>query len=243
MTKISQKEQLERDGFLILPDMFSAEEVAEVADRLDQLWARFRDLPSSHAQDIAVSGAASPVLRAPEVNRAIRLDHALARTGVYRKCHGLARELRGTLAAYVFDHAIAKTPQGNAETPWHQDQSFTGHRTTLRTVHFWIPLQDVDENNGCMHFIPGSNHRGLVPHDSLKNASGGMTLRAREVDAASALAAPLAAGGMTVHMPLTLHFTGPNRSASARRAWILHFGPLGWLAKLSPKLLLEKYLQ
>lgn len=243
MTLATGQQQLERDGFLVLPAMFTRDEIGEVAERLDRLWAHFSELPAAHAQDIAATGTSSAPLRSPEINRALQLDPGLADTAVYRTCQRKARELRGPLAACVFDHAIAKLPQGNAETPWHQDQAFTGHRTALRTVHFWIPLQDVDEANGCMHFVPGSHRLGLVPHESLRNASGGTTLRARDVAVEGAVAAPIAMGGCTIHTPLTLHFTGPNRSAAPRRAWILHFGALGRWAKLHPKLLFEKYVR
>jgi hypothetical protein len=242
MPDIGEREQLERDGFLALPAMFTPGQLADVAARLDRLWSRFGDLPRAHAQDIAATGASPAPLRNPEINRALKLDPGLARTAVFLACRAKARELRGALAACVFDHAIAKMPQGNAETPWHQDQAFTGHRTPLRTVHFWIPLQDVDESNGCMHFVPGSHHRGLLPHEGLTNASGGTTMRACEVRGDGAVVVPMAAGGCTVHTPLTLHFTGANRSPAPRRAWILHFGPFGRPSKLHPRLLFEKYM-
>lgn len=62
-----------------------------------------------------------------------------------------------------------------------------------------------------------------------------------EIDPAHGRAVPLKAGGVTVHTPLTVHFAGANRSDSVRHAWILHFGPFGWMSKLRPPLLLEKY--
>lgn len=242
MPDLSLNARLDEDGFLILRDVIRPDDLDEVRTRLDRLFADFHKLPASRAQDIAAAtdtGAAP--LKSAEINRTLRVDPALARTAVFRHCREVARELRGPLAALAFDHAIAKQPGTNAVTPWHQDQVYTGHRTALSTVHFWIPLQDVDEDNGCMHFIAGSHREGFLEHKPLRNASGGTTWEATGVDLDRARAVPLAAGGMTVHTPLTLHFTGPNRSTAPRRAWILHFGPMGWLAKLHPALLLEKY--
>lgn len=241
MNDAELRARLDADGFLVLRDVFTLADVAEVGNRLDRLFAGFDQLPASRAQDIATAGDGSAkALRSAEINRVLRVDSALASSRIYRECRRIARALRGPFAAYAFDHAIAKQPKADAVTPWHQDQVYTGHRTPLRTVHFWVPLQDVDEENGCMHFIPGSHREGLRHHEALKNASGGITYAASP-DLATAVAVPLAAGGLTIHTPLTMHFTGPNRTLGVRKAWILHFGPLGWFAKLRPAMLLEKY--
>lgn len=45
-----------------------------------------------------------------------------------------------------------------------------------------------------------------------------------DVDPKGAVACPLPAGGMTIHQPKTLHYTGPNRTNTPRRAYILFFG-------------------
>jgi len=50
---------------------------------------------------------------------------------------------------------------------------------------------------------------------------------------------PLHVGGVTVHTPLTLHYTSPNITDDVRRAWIIHFGPFGQLAKLHPEVMLK----
>lgn len=236
------RQRLDENGFLVLRDFLPRESLQGVSERLGELYDRFDHLPSSRAQDIAVRAAGiDEPLRNAEINRAIRLDPRLKRSDVFRRCLRLARGLRGRTTSYVFDHAIAKQPNSKAETPWHQDQAFTGHRTVLRTVHFWIPLQDVDEQNGCMHFVPRSHLSGLLTHRTERNASGGVVHSIPAIDPARGRAVPLRAGGITVHTPLTVHFAGANRSDSVRHAWILHFGPFGWLSKLRPSLLLERY--
>lgn len=47
--------------------------------------------------------------------------------------------------------------------PWHQDSQYYGEATQhLHVVSVWIPLVDVDEENGCLHVIPGSHKWGLL---------------------------------------------------------------------------------
>jgi ectoine hydroxylase-related dioxygenase (phytanoyl-CoA dioxygenase family) len=40
---------------------------------------------------------------------------------------------------------------------------------------------------------------------------------------------PLEAGGATIHLPKTLHYTGPNNTDTTRYAWIVQFGVRGWI--------------
>lgn len=241
MLSKTQRDQLAEQGFLALDALFTPADVEEVRALLDPLFDRFTWLPPALARDLgAASGTTAPV-RSPEINRPTLLEPRLERTAAYRICRQVARQISGRTAAYTFDHAIYKAPHSDAPTPWHQDQAYNGHRRVLRTLHFWIPLQEVSPENGCMHFVPGSHRSGLVAHVRRENGHlleverGEWPQDWREV-----VACPLAVGGVTIHTPLTLHYTSPNRSSGMRRAWILHFGPGGRLAKLHPSILRDK---
>ena len=230
------------DGYLALSDALVPEAIGELRQLLDPLFDDFTLLPQGAAQDLAgrEPGGMPPRLRSPEINRVLRLKPELSRTLAFRRCQEIANALAGRSTRYSFDHAIYKQPFNETATPWHQDQAYTGHRRSLRTLHFWIPLQDATVENGCMHFVPGSHALGLVPHQRSAPASPTLTAGAGKDVLARAVACPVPVGGLTVHTPLTLHYTGPNRTAEARRAWILHFGPFGRWAKLHPGILLER---
>ena len=45
-----------------------------------------------------------------------------------------------------------------------------------QVLSLWIPLFDVDEQTGCLHLVPASHRRGLVPI-----AMGGGAIRRRLV--------------------------------------------------------------
>src|SRR3569833_201659 len=69
----------------------------------------------------------------------------------------------------------------------------------------------------------------------------GATIATADVDRGSAVACPLQVGGVTVHHPRTLHYTGPNQTADWRRVWNLHFGAYGRLRmRHHPKKLAER---
>ena len=43
-----------------------------------------------------------------------------------------------------------------AEMPWHQDAAYPDSRDLLK---IWLPLDPATSENGCLHFIPGSQSR------------------------------------------------------------------------------------
>src|SRR4029079_17423601 len=62
-------------------------------------------------------------------------------------------------------------------------------------------------------------------HHPLQHLRHAHALEAEDVDVSRAVACPLRAGDVTVHMPRTLHYPGPNLTATPRLAWSLEFGP------------------
>jgi len=238
------REAFERDGFLSIGSLTNLEDIEQVRSLLDPLYERFDSL-GDRAVDLAGTREPGAAPRSPEVNEALILEPRLRETAVYARCREIARTLLGTPVGYQFDHAIYKPPHNKTPTAWHQDEAYSNGPIPLRSAHFWIPLQPVTVDNGCMWFIPGSNRGPLLPHhvtnrrftsENVPPSTTGGTLAADNVDDSSAVACPLPAGGATVHHPLTLHYTGANQSDGYRKVWILHFGAYGWVRRrLHPK--------
>jgi len=229
----SPAQEFFRNGFLSLQSLTTADDIALIRSLLDPLFAKFDSL-GDRAVDIAgprVEGAAP---RSPEINEAVKIEPGLRNTLAYARCREIARELLGVPVGYMFDHAIYKPPHNNAATAWHQDEAYSARAIPLRSVHFWIPLQEATVDNGCMWFIPGSNHGGVLAHHVAAHrtagpnqAPAGTTITTNEVDPTKAVACPLSIGSATVHHPLTLHYAGANQTDNYRRVWILHFGAYG----------------
>ena len=99
---------------------------------------------------------------------------------------------------------------------------------------FWLALDDVDTDNGCMHFIPGKHLEPLLPHHVASGAPDDPSrLLAIDdprsmLDLSSAIACPLTAGGATMHSAGTPHYTSGNRTTDRpRRAYIFNFSRPG----------------
>lgn len=148
----------------------------------------------------------------------------------------IASGVFGTPAHRFFDMLIYKPAGHPHETPWHQDMAYTGFPTApvgipipLETIQFWVALDDVDQENGCMHFIPGVHVEPLLAHVVAAGEPDdpgrllALSDPANQVPMDRIVVAPLSAGGATMHSQGTPHYTSPNRSTDRpRRAYIFN---------------------
>lgn len=56
---------------------------------------------------------------------------------------------------------IVKPPKIGGRVKIHQDSSYL-YTEPLSCIGFWIPIEDVDQENGCMWFMPGSHRFDLM---------------------------------------------------------------------------------
>lgn len=103
-------------------------------------------------------------------------------------------------------------------TPPHQD----GHYFKLapcEALTMWLALDEVDEENGCVRYIPGSNHAGMRAHarTTTLGFSQGIVDFPTADDRSSEVALPASPGDLLVHDALTIHRADGNRSANRPR--------------------------
>lgn len=226
------KERLRRygaDGFLAIDRLTDR-------DTLAQLREAYSDIVHRHVEVAAdaMLGGRIRVITSPSAMHAV-FDNNLALAGLRE----IADQVLGE-ATRTFDMLIYKPPGDPEITPWHQDLAYfaqpfvpAGNAIPSWAIRFWVALDDVDEENGCMHFLPGYHREPLRQHRVIAGDPGDANrLLAlddpdRQVDLARAVAVPLRAGSATMHSYGTPHHAGPNRSADRpRRAYIVNFANL-----------------
>ena len=79
-----------------------------------------------------------------------------------------ASQLMGMELEFWYDQFLGKPPGKSVPTEWHQDEGYWGRNLADRGITGWIPLQDVDRVNGCMHFIDGGHVQGVLQHRLVK---------------------------------------------------------------------------
>lgn len=225
----AQLESWRRDGFLVL-DRFLDDETLEV------LRTAYDDILS---RKVHAAGDRQLGMITRQVMNPSQADPRFDDNAAVRSALQIARQLLETSTVRrTFDMLIYKPPTHLYETPWHQDAAygsmpFTPAGTPLRidSIQFWVPLDDVDAENGCMQFVPGWHTQPLLEH---KVAAGSpdhedrllaLVDPERQIDLEAAVVAEIPAGGATLHAPGTAHYTGPNNSVDRpRRAYIFNIG-------------------
>ena len=215
-----QCSSLRDNGYLAVPDLFSAAEVGAVADLLRPLFATFTDLPGSAVLDLG-STKGQIGQDVPEILFPSTLQPELRQTEVFKRSYAMARQLFGRDTWFRFDHSILKPPHCEFETVWHQDRVHKRSRLPENRVNVWIPMAAVTEAEGCMRYLPGSHKNGLLPHEPVPERRG--ALRTIGVEEARTVATPLPLGGAALHLFETVHSAFPNTSDQPRLAWILQF--------------------
>ena len=155
-----------------------------------------------------------------------KLVPAIRRTAMWNNANRIAARLLRVAQANVenWGHLIFKTPYSAQATPWHQDEAYWDVTLSYHAIGSWMPLQDVDVDNGCLWFMPGSHRGNVRQHQHLGNDPTVHVLEVvTPVDATPAVPAPLKAGGMSFHHPRTLHYAGRNTRGGVRRAWANEF--------------------
>lgn len=225
----AQLQALEHNGFFALDALISPQTVAELRDAYDRILAREVAAEGDRflggvTRQVILPSKAHPTFAANAARDATRDIAQVVFDGAQPVC--------------VFDQLLLKPPGHPAETPWHQDMAYTkmpfspkGYPCRGRSVlQFWIALDAVDVENGCMHFIPGHHHEPLLQHHVVSGREDdesrllGIVDAATTLDLTRAVACPLPAGGCTVHLAGTPHYTPPNRSVDRpRRAYIINY--------------------
>lgn len=110
-----------------------------------------------------------------------------------------------------------KPPGSNHPTPPHQDNYYFC-LSPPQVLTMWLALDEVDEENGCLRYVPGSHLRGIRPHgrtQTLGFSQGILDYGA--ADYALEVAVPAAPGDVLIHHGNTIHRAEINRSPTRHR--------------------------
>lgn len=156
-------------------------------------------------------------------------DHAGMRSLVFHpRLADIARRLSGAPRIRLWhDHALIKPNVESKPSPWHQDLPYwpMNERGALSC---WLALDDVDETNGCMRFVPKSHTWGKLEPINLAYPQDLFALVPDpEGKDFTPVAVPITAGSCTFHDGLTFHSAPPNRGSAYRRAMVVIYMPDG----------------
>lgn len=214
----------QENGFLAINEITGQDEVAWMRLLYDRAFAARVGREEGNQFDLAGSDEEGKEATLPQILRLSRYEPELQNCRYRGNALSIAAQLLGSETKFTGDHAILKPAFHGATTPWHQDEAYWGEEYDYNAISIWMPLQEVNSENGCMTFIPGSHRSEVMPHHSIGHDPRVHGLEIDEIDTSTEVACPLPAGGATIHLSRTMHYTAPNYSPEPRRAYILTFG-------------------
>lgn len=209
----AQRRAYDEDGFVIVPDVFTAAELQSLDDEVDRLLPDHEDRAGHRPGWILGVGTCSDLAKAvAKDERVLALIEDIVQPGI----------------AIHSAKLVAKVPGADIECHWHQDEAFyrrpTDASTHSRTrMSAWIPLQDADERNGCLWVVPGSHRWGLQPFVQVEYGQCRRKLTKAEYANEHAVPVSVPAGSMVLFSAWTWHHSKTNRTDRVRRAFIVSY--------------------
>lgn len=220
MDQNATKRDFDRDGFVVVRQFLTSGELGELSAQLDRF---IRDV----VPGLSDAHAFYHDRDRPETLKQMQfmqVDPYFRDYTQHPKWRSLAEALVGESAACESPEWFNKPPGVDHPTPPHQDNYYFNLKPS-NVVTIWMALDPVDDENGCLRYVPGSHLRGFRPHARSKvlGFSQGISDFSPR-DEAVEIKIHLAPGDVVAHHGMTIHRAEPNRSASRnRRAFAMVF--------------------
>ncbi|WKY05818.1 hypothetical protein Q1695_006209 [Nippostrongylus brasiliensis] len=123
---------------------------------------------------------------------------------------------------------IFKQPKIGGAVTDHIDATFLFVEPIDHLVGLWIAVDDADEENGCLAFIPGSHKRSSVDYRFVRThkTDGSPLLKFTgerpTYDPSKFVSVPVKKGSLIIIHGLVVHKSEPNTSTKSRHAYTLH---------------------
>ncbi len=222
--------QFHAQGYLVVENAFSAQEVQDGLDGLIHLLSGameergFRNVQYEQASTGVAVEELPPAQKQDYVRKFMWFvdhDDRLYNLAHHPQLLTLVQRLIDEPPVLFQDMALLKPPRMGREKPWHQDHAYFQLELEARVVGCWIALDEATTANGCMVIAPGSHRKGPMAHFQRRD----WQICDTDVDTSRALAAPLKPGGLLIFQSLLHHGTPPNGTSLRRRALQFHYRP------------------
>ena len=236
-----QIERFHRDGFLNSGLVLRESEVAGITDGLEEIleigpegFAEGQPRPVLFHDMKSRGGGVSPspvwqIVNIWEAHPAFErlIHHPFVVKAV--------SQLTGQQDLQVWHDQIQYKPaSAGGPTNWHQDAPLWPIIKPMTPVSAWIPMDDADEENGCMWMVPGSHRWGnqiefLRTQRHLESLADFSALDGFEPPDGTDVTRvrprpwPVRRGEISFHHSLTWHGSPHNTSGRPRRAIAIHY--------------------
>lgn len=214
-----QVRSFDEDGFVVVPDVFTADEIATVRDLLDEFEAESEAfLQKQEGGRIMIAESGAITFSAHLAGR----SPVLADFARHPNITGICLDLVGPDVNLYWDQAVYKKPEKPRRFPWHQDNGYA-YVEPQQYLTCWTPLTNATLENGCPQVARGLHRHGTLQHTYVEP----LGYECFSEPPAEVMIAEAPIGSVVVFSSLTPHLTGPNTTDDVRKAYILQYAPVG----------------
>jgi phytanoyl-CoA hydroxylase len=219
---MNNKQHFAESGYRTFKNIVNVDELEYLRNMYDDFLHNKYDLTGLRGDLAGGKSNSKKVEKITQIMRPSMVVPELTETKTYQKVFKIAKELMGDDIEMDFDMLIDKAPGTDTITPWHQDAAYWPDMADKRALSFWIALDDVDQLNGCMMYVPGSHLEPIRPHfQPTPNAA----LQCEVLDQ-NIVYGEIPCGSGIAHHGYTLHSALGNKSKDKhRRALIINLRP------------------
>mgnify|MGYP000215098519 CR=1 FL=1 len=208
-TATNLKEQYERNGYLLFPQVLDKDLMDEAKEHVEWLQRKFPELrPEQLHTDL------------------IKDDPFWLRLVSDPRLLDIAEQFIGPNIALFASHYICKPPYKGQPVLWHQDGVFWPLKP-MEVISLWLSVDDSLPENGCLRVISGSHHLDLLhfrKRDDVENVLE-YEIEPEFVDESKAVDLVMKSGGVSIHHPNTIHGSNANLSPLRRCGLTIRYIP------------------
>lgn len=214
-------EQFVAQGYVRLGQVLSADELAALQQRIDDIMLGRVRYEHMRLQVVDAGGEVRRTLGNEVPTLAYRRIDDLEQDPLFLAYiqhplfHQIARRYIGEEVSVFRSMFMNKPPELRRELPWHQDVGIGWGIDTNPIVTVWTALDDATTATGCMQIVPGSNQHGIINERHFLPAEQ----EAQYTPPEAVINLEAAAGEAILLHNFLLHRSGTNATESARRAF------------------------
>ncbi len=205
---IEEKRHYDDFGYVVVSDLFQMEELSGMNQELDGCEAPPQSSGEHEGFTYQLAMLTDKTKQFAHDERILNLIEDIVKPGI----------------AIFSSKLLTKLPHSPSVCHWHQDDAYYTEVVNSDTrMSIWVPLQDTDEQNGCLWIVPGSHKQGLQPYKVQNNGTCRKALDEDQVDLSKAEPVRMKAGSILLFNALTWHSSKGNETDQVRRAFIVSY--------------------
>jgi phytanoyl-CoA hydroxylase len=209
-------------GYIVVPDVLTPEEVAGLRAATDQIVAGAAQVSEHDAVYDLEPGHSPETPRVRRINNPHMRHPAFGAMVRHPRIVACLNDLWGPNVRFDISKLNMKSPGYGSPVEWHQDWAFYPH-TNDDLAAVGIMLDDATPENGPMLMLPGTHKGPVYDHRSPGYFVGGIDAVKEKLNVADARPCLGKAGSITIHHVRMVHGSAANTSDRPRRFMLLQY--------------------